>query len=166
MPLFRLRNVCTNFDNGDNSKAIQDIQIILSTSVARDNMHVKCKGHYSRLNYYWVMPLFRHRNLCKNFNNGDNTKAVQDIQMKLSTSFARDNMHVKCKGHNSRFDYNWVMPLFRLIILGISFNHGHNSKSVSDIHVTLGTHIARDNMYEWNHATFNIYWVMALFRLC
>ena len=43
-----------------------------------------------------------------------NSQTIQDIQMKLGTHVARDNMHMYSKGHNYYFNIYWVMPLFWL----------------------------------------------------
>ena len=114
------------------------------------------------------MPLFRLWNLCKIINLGHYSKNVQDTHMKLGTNIARDSADMSSKGHNSGFNNHWVMPLFRLRNLCKIFYLAHNSKTIQDTNMKLGTHIARDSAHMCNKGTnsgSNNYWVMPHFWL-
>ena len=74
---------------------------------------------------------------------------------------AIDNAHMYSKEYNSRFNHYRVV-LFQLRNLCNLFLNGYNSITFQDIHVKLGTHIARDNTHMYSNilgtqAIHNIY---------
>ena len=93
-----------------------------------------------------------------------NSKTVTNIQMKISTYFPGNNIHVYTKSHISGFINYSVMPLFALDRnLYKKFNLAHHSKSIQHFQ----TLASRNNTHvytKWYNSGFNRYLVMNPFR--
>ena len=78
---------------------------------------------------------------------GKNSKTVQEILMKLGTDVVKDNMHMYSKGIILVLTIIELCPLFLLRNVCKNFNLAHYLKGIQNIHIKLGTHIARDNTH-------------------
>ena len=93
MPLFRLGNLCKNYNHGHNSKRVQYIQMKLGTHVATYLMHIYSKGILLALIIIELCPFFT---------------------MKVGTLFPKDNVHIYTKWHHTRLNNYCVVPILEI----------------------------------------------------